>query len=189
MAVSTDLYCYQGTDILINRANFVDADRLAVFEEAWVGIRLEEGLPSGSLTVADYCAVHRHLFGDVYHWAGQFRTTRISKGSSMFCYPEHIADQMKMLFGGLGKEHFLRELASNAFANALAMFLGELNAIHAFREGNGRTQLIFCAKLAHSAGYPLALENIEPDRFLSAMIASFNGHYAPLQDALLKLIR
>jgi hypothetical protein len=56
-----------------------------------------------------------------------------------------------------------------------AHFLAELNAIHAFREGNRRAQLSFFALLADQASQPLDLENLDPDAMLNAMIASFDG--------------
>ena len=55
-------------------------------------------------------------------------------------------------------------------------FPGELNAIHAFREGNGRSQVTFFALLADHAGHPLKIEKLKPDEMLAAMIASFDGH-------------
>jgi cell filamentation protein len=58
-------------------------------------------------------------------------------------------------------------LPANEFAEKAAHFLGELNAIHAFREGNGRTQLTFFALLAHRAGQPLDLEKLDPELMLN----------------------
>ena len=66
------------------------------------------------------------------------------------------------------------------FAEKAAHFLAELNAIHAFREGNGRTQLTFFALLADRAGQTLDLEKLDPDAMLHAMIASFDGDESEL---------
>jgi fido (protein-threonine AMPylation protein) len=52
--------------------------------------RADEPLPSGRLSVRHYRAIHHHLFQDVYEWAGDFGTVRISKDGSMFCYPDYI---------------------------------------------------------------------------------------------------
>jgi cell filamentation protein len=60
----------------------------------------------------------------------------------------------------------------------------ELNAIHAFREGNGRTQLSFFLFLADQAGHPVDLEKLDPNAFLEAMIASFKGNEVPLAAAI-----
>lgn len=61
------------------------------------------------------------------------------------------------------------------FAQNAAHFLAEPNAIHPFREGNGRTQLTFLALLADRAGHPLDLDKLDPDVMLDAMVRSFNG--------------
>ena len=69
-----------------------------------------------------------------------------------------------------------------------AYFLSELNAIHTFREGNGRTQLTFLAILADNAGHPLDLEALDPHVMLDAMIESFQGDEAKLVRAIRELI-
>ena len=56
---------------------------------------------------------------------------------------------------------YLRNLDAQTFADKAAHFLAELNAIHAFREGNGRSQLTFFALLADHAGHPLKIEKLK----------------------------
>lgn len=135
-----------------------------------------------------YRAIHRHLFQDVYRWAGKYRTVRISKGKSTFCYLEHIRAQSVVLFHGLKTTHFLQGLKRTQFAAGCAHFLAELNAIHAFRDGNGRVQLAFVALLAAQAGHPLHLARLVPEEFLDAMIASFDGNEEPLAAQIEKLL-
>jgi cell filamentation protein len=105
---------------------------------------------------------------------------RIGKAASMFCYPEHIPAQLQALFADLGAKRFLQELTADAFAAEAARFLAALNAIHAFRDGNGRAQLAFLALLAARAEHPLALDRLDPAAFMAAMIASFQGDERPL---------
>jgi cell filamentation protein len=107
--------------------------------------------------------------------AGNPRTVRISKQGSAFCFPEYIEAQANRLFSGLKAKRYLENLTAKAFAENAAHFLAELNAIHAFREGNGRTQLAFFALLADRAGQTLDLEKLDPDAMLHAMIVSFDG--------------
>lgn len=106
----------------------------------------------------------------------------------MFCYPEHIASEMRKLFAKLKQEGFFRNLASSGFAGRSAHFLAELNAIHPFREGNGRTQLVFFTVLALKAGHPMNLEALDPEAFLAAMVGSFRGEEAALAEAIGMLI-
>lgn len=171
---------YPGTSVLANLLDIRDADELAAFEAEIVSARGEEPLPSGELSKAHYLAVHKHLFGDVYAWAGEPRTIRTGKGGNWFCYPEHIDSQLNALFRALKADNFLGGRNVRAFAEGAAAFLAHLNAIHAFREGNGRTQLAFLALLAQQAGYTLRYEQMDPSEMLRAMIVSFAGDEEPL---------
>lgn len=183
-----DPYCYRGTTVLRNRLGLKSQAALDAFEAEATAQRFEEAFPAGRFTVAHYKAIHRHIFGDVYPWAGRERRVRISKGGSMFCYPEHIRSALKRLFADLATRQHLRGLAPDEFVVRGAAFLSELNAIHAFRDGNGRTQLAFFAILAASAGHPLNLDRLDPEAFLAAMIASFRGDEAPLQTEISRLV-
>lgn len=175
-----DPYCYSGTTVLKNRAGLRDQRALDRYEAAMTAQRADEPLPAGRLTVSQYRAIHHHLFQDVYPWAGRFRTVRIGRGGSAFCYPENIAREMRALFAVLARKKHLRGLSHGDFAREAASFLATLNAIHPFREGNGRTQTTFLALLADQAGYPPNLDKLKPKPFLAAMVASFKGDEHPL---------
>lgn len=172
---ANDPYCYAGTKVLKNRANIRRAKELRQFELVMTTQRFDEPLPAGRFSVTHYCAIHRHLFQDVYPWAGKIRTIRIARGKSAFCYPENIAKELRTLFANLRKGNFLRELPQEDFAVQAAHFLAELNAIHAFRDGNGRAQFAFIMMLADRAGHPVNLKQLRPEKFLNAMVASFLG--------------
>jgi cell filamentation protein, protein adenylyltransferase len=183
-----DPYCYPGTDVLKNRLGLRDGKALAAFEAEITAQRAAEPLPAGRLSYAQYRAIHKHLFQDVYSWAGKLRTIRISKGRNTFCYPEHVDREMRRLFAELARRRHLRGLSADAFAAAAAHFLAELNAIHPFREGNGRTQLSFLTLLAEQAGHPLNLDRLDPSKILDAIIKSFGGDEAPLRVMLQRLV-
>jgi cell filamentation protein len=131
--------------------------------------------------------LHHHLFQDVYRWAGHYRSVRIEKGQNVFCYPEHIPVRMDELFGTLDHGAALRIGFFSTFVEPAASFLGELNAIHPFREGNGRTQLSFLSLIAMHAGHPLRLDRVKQETLLPAMVASFAKDLAPLITELRKL--
>lgn len=99
----------------------------------------------------------------------------MSKETSSFCYPEHIDREMNLLFGGLKAKRNLRGVSNELFAEQAPEFLATLNAIHPFREGNGRTQALFMALLAFRAGHPLELDRLDARDFLDAMVSSFEG--------------
>lgn len=182
-----DTYCYEGSSVLKNIPGLRNQSALDEFEVIATTQRSDEPLPEGVLDAVHYRSLHHHLFQDVYLWAGTYRATRTHKGGSSFCYPEHIESQMNELFATLENRNFLFGLSRDQFVKEIARFLGMLNAIHPFREGNGRTQMAFVTLLADRAGHPLDLEKLEPKAFLAAMIASFNGDLAPLEKQLMVL--
>ncbi len=184
----SDSYCYPGTIVLKNRANLRTQSDLDFFEGEATAQRFAEPLPSGKFDSRHLRAIHRHLFRDVYTWAGALRTVRIWKGGSSFCYPENLDREMGRLFADLAKQQNLSGLDADAFADKAARFLAELNAIHPFREGNGRTQLSFMTSLAEQAGHPFALERIDPKAMLEATITSFGGSEKPLATLIRGLI-
>jgi cell filamentation protein, protein adenylyltransferase len=184
-----DPYCYPATTVLINRLGTTDQSILGAFEAEMTSQRAAEPLPTGRLSYSHYRSIHRHFFQDVYRWAGRIRTVRISKGSSEFCYPENIDREMRRLFASLTAQKYFRGLGALKFAENAAHFLAELNAIHPFREGNGRMQLTFLTILAQDAGHQLNLERLDPAAMLAAMVASFRGDEAPLAGIILELVR
>ena len=183
-----DPYAYKGTSVLRNRLGIKDAAVLEAFELEMTALRAEEPLPDGRFGPAHYRKIHHHLFQDVYPWAGRYRTVRTGKSGNWFCFPEYIASAMNALFGKLKTGTLLTAQSSDNFVTEAAGFLAELNAIHPFREGNGRTQLSFLHLLALKAGHPLALDRIEPATFLTAMITSFSGDVVLLERELKKLL-
>ena len=186
-AVADD-YCYPDTTVLRNRLDLRDAAELADFEAEVSDARADEEAPAGDLDFKHFKAVHLHLFQDVYDWAGEIRTVRMSKDGSMFCYPENIGGEAKKLFTQLKQDGHLKNLSAKDFAGKSAHFLSELNAIHAFREGNGRTQLSFFLLLAEQAGHSIDFEKFDPDAFLEAMITSFKGDETPLAAVIENLV-
>jgi cell filamentation protein, protein adenylyltransferase len=184
-----DPYCYAGTDILKNVPGLREHKALEAFETIAVAMRFEDPLPRGRLGTTHYRAVHRHLFRDVFRWAGRYRTVWIVKGDSTFCHPAHIDRQMRSLFRGLRQRGFLRSRGVEDFAAGSAHFLAELNAIHPFREGNGRAQFAFLMTLAREAGHLVNPAPLAPSAFREAMIASFRGDEAPLAREIWNLVR
>jgi cell filamentation protein len=180
-----DPYCYDGSRVLRNKLNIREQDKLDAAERQLTRLRFEEPLPSGTLDVMHYCAINHHLFQDTFAWAGKFRTVRISKGASVFCYPEFISNEMQSLFTDFETGILKERLGRQAFANRAANFLASLNAIHPFREGNGRTQLVFLAVLSEHMGHPLNMKMFNPERLLASMITSFQGDVVSLASEIM----
>jgi cell filamentation protein len=96
-----DPYTYENSTVLVNKIDLRNQDELDDFEAEISNARSAEPLPDGQLDFAHYCAVHHHLFQDVYEWAGKPRTVRMSKQGNPFCFPEHIQAQASKLFAAL----------------------------------------------------------------------------------------
>ena len=172
----------------MNLLDIRDQDLLEEAELALFLTRAEEPLPAGELDARHYLDLHRHLFQDVYAWAGQIRTIRIGKGSNWFCYPDYILPELKRVFAELGDADQLQRRTPEEFARHAGHFLAELNAIHPFREGNGRTQLTFLFMLAEHAGFSSNADLLEKGRVIHAMVESFSGNEQPLVDLVRDII-
>lgn len=186
-----DPYCYPESDVLINRFDLRDPEELREVESdlsALAEAELHHNPVVGSFDMNHLREIHRRLFGDVYVWAGEFRTVRITKGQSVFAYPENIERCSQELFARLRNDAYLRGLPKERFIRLLAFYLGELNAIHPFREGNGRALRIFFAHLSFEAGYDLRFDEAEAGEMLHASIESFNGNALPMETLLAGII-
>ena len=182
-----DPYCYPGTTVLINKLDLRDQRQLDAFEAEITSQRAAEPLPIGHFDIPHYLAIHKHLFQDVYDWAGCIRTVRIAKDGNMFCYPEYIDAELTKLFGQLRSAAHFRGLPPIAFARSAAHFVSELNAIHPFREGNGRAQLTYLTLVSQHAAHPLNLERMSPNEMLQAIIDSFDGDETRLAEEIMAL--
>lgn len=175
--------------MLRNKANVKDQSELDAFELSMLVTRANEPWPTGNLDVLHYLSLHHHLFQDVYDWAGALRTMRISKNGAWFCYPEFINGELVTLFHWLKSEEFFQSLSGADFSKKAARLLAELNAIHPFREGNGRTQMSLLTILIDNAGLSFNVDKLEPKRAMDAMIVSFRGNLSPLAELIQDLVR
>ncbi|SHN30035.1 Fic/DOC family protein [Gracilibacillus kekensis] len=114
--------------------------------------------------------LHFHLFQDVYHFAGEYRNVQLAKGNTRFCQAEYIASYAADLFEELTNEPVWRSIEEAA--DRLAYFKTELNLLHPFREGNGRTIRIFIHAFALSRSINWQYENVDREEYMHAMIQS-----------------
>ena len=180
---SHDHYLDPASGVLKNRLGITDAATLEKAEAALVATRsyeLSQTPLKGRFDLTHLQAIHRYLFGDLYEWAGQLRTVDISKGGQRFAHHAHIGRAAAPIFKRLPEEKHLAGLDPAAFSDRAAHYFGELNALHPFREGNGRAQREFVSHLAHAAGYYLAWENVKQPDMLRASIESFKGDTSKL---------
>ena len=168
-------YCYKNSNVLINKLDIHDEKVLQKFEAKITAAKLlslrRKGI-IGNFDKEHLQKIHIYLFEDIYPFAGQFRNENIAKGIFRFAEYEYIEPELKKLLTSLKNENYLFGLSKNILAEKLAYYLSELNVLHPFREGNGRTIREFIRELALKNGYVLNLSNVSPSNFLNASIKS-----------------
>jgi cell filamentation protein len=175
--------------ILCNKLGLKDEQVLKNAEEEIVAARMVEVIENPVNGTYDFDMlkkIHRKLFSDIYEFAGEVRTVRIAKDNSVFCYPEFIEEYQNNIFEKLKQQNYLTALSKETFIQRFSELSGELNALHPFREGNGRTIRIFLKHLAEHAGWYVAYEDMQAEELLNADIKSFEGDLAPLMKLLAK---
>ena len=172
-----DPYLIPGTKVLRNRLGVSDARRFDRFERRLVADRIAEGTPIGLFDLAHLRAIHRHLFQDIYDWAGELRTVEINKGGHQFQFRRYIQTGMADVHRRLTQSGFLKGLSSDDFARDAGVVIGDVNYIHPFREGNGRTQAQYLKQLAVQAGHDLDLRRLDPSLWIDASKSSHGADY------------
>ncbi|MEA9600494.1 Fic family protein [Polynucleobacter sp. AP-Sanab-80-C2] len=184
-----DTYCYPGTDVLRNKAEITNAEDLDTYEGELSTLRSIEILESpiaGQFDLAHLQRIHLALFQDVYDWAGKIRIVDISRGNSRFANVRFIESAANDIFNKLARENRLKGLDADSLSKRLAHYLSEINALHPFREGNGRVQRIFISQLSQSAGYQLDYSDLEQEQIYQAMELAFNGDESILANLILE---
>lgn len=184
--MDVDPYIDPATGLLLNRLGITNADQLRRAEAnlsqaalSELGLRIVPGL----YDLEHLRAFHRAIFEDIYPWAGEIRTVGIAK-TAPFCLPQHIETYSADVFGSLAKEKFLRGLIRGRFVDRLTHYLADVNAIHPFREGNGRTQRAFFRQLAKEAGWSLNWSTLNQADNVQASAASLRGDNRLLRELL-----
>lgn len=168
-------YCYENSNVLINRLNIQEYKQLQKYDAKITAAKLlslrQKGI-TGDFDKKHFIAIHRYLFEDIYPFAGQFRKENIAKGEFRFAEWEYIEGELERLLLQLKEENYLEGMNKQKLAERLAYYVSELNVLHPFREGNGRTIREFIRQLALKNGYQLNLKKVSPHVTLEASIRS-----------------
>lgn len=185
-----DVYCYKDSEVLKNKFNITDQRELQELERNITSVKALSILESNGNN-PDFSLlkkIHKELFCDIYVWAGKIRTVDISKGT-LFCRTFAINDEAERIFNELKKENYLRNCLPNELYKRMSYYMAEINALHPFREGNGRTQRLFMAILAKHLGYVLDFSLISEAEMIEASYRSFSGDYKMMDDIFLKALK
>ena len=166
------------TGLLRNLQGISDHDILLFVESGAVTKRLHELYenPIKIKGIESLFEIHRHLFQDIYVWAGKKRIVEISKDSKQFFPTSHFENALRYIdqlitgFRKIPKEN------RRSLAEKLAEILDNVNYLHPFREGNGRAQREFLRLLSLEKGLTLNLNppdnNSVYERYMKGTIES-----------------
>ena len=134
------IYCYKDTNVLINKLNIKDQDKLNKKDSNISAVKmfeLRQNKSIGNFDIKHFISIHKYIFEDLYEFAGLFRTENIAKGNFSFAEWNYIEDELNRILKELAEEEYLQNLSKKDLANRLAYYMSELNVLHPFREGNG----------------------------------------------------
>lgn len=167
-----DPYVYPNTEVLKNKFRIRDSERLLEIEKtitlgAWQDIREGKIKIKKTFDYKHLKSLHKELFKDLYDWAGKERTVDISKPGTLFCRAMFIEEEAKRIFNNLKKDNFLKDIKDKSkFSEKLGQLFLNINMLHPFREGNGRSQRLFIGDLAKENGYYLEWTNISKEEMI-----------------------
>lgn len=177
-----DPACYPGTAVLINKLGLRDADLLAEAEAAFAATAAEAIEISGPpYDLAYLCRLHRQLFEEVYEWAGEIRVVDVTKGPTRFCTATRIAPEADRIFAALAKAADFHGLDRPELVRCASALYDELNVVHPFREGNGRTLRLLFEHLILSCGFTISWLGIEANEWVEACVAAYSGDGSRLE--------
>lgn len=173
------IYCYPDSNVLKNKLNIRDNKLLKTAEEEITLIKQMELLKNpikGNFSKAHFMNIHKFIFEDIYSFAGKIRREQISKADTMFYPPNLIDRELDKVFAKIKEKNMLKETGEEKIFDNLAYVMAELNIIHPFREGNGRSIREFIRLMAKRMGYDLNWGNVDREELLEASILSVDNY-------------
>lgn len=184
MSPPTDPYLWPGGDTLANKLGHHDRRALARDEAVLVTARTAELLTRpvpGPTSLGRLQAIHLYLFQDVYEWAGQLRTIDIIRGDTTFCHVRFLTTYAAEVFGDRVRSAALTATDTGTWLPAVAGLLGDVNALHPFREGNGRAQRALVDHVAlDTRRRPFQWGRISATENRTASVAAMHGDLGPM---------
>lgn len=177
--------------ILRNLQDITDPEVLLFVESSAVTKRLHElnENPIKIKGIESLFEIHEYLFKDIYIWAGEKRIVEISKGGKQFFPTTHFDNALRYIDQLINEFKKIPKDNKKSIAGKLAEILDNVNYLHPFREGNGRTQREFLRMLALEKGLALSLN--PPDNksvYERYMKGTIEGDVDTLTDLIFELI-
>lgn len=189
---STQENCYPGSTVLINKFGLKDQNKLDIVERQIVllkGTEIERNAVFSNVDFNYYKEIHRQLFEDIYDWAGTVRTINISKKGTVFSKHDNIEEIGQLKFKRLVKLNYLNNMDESSFFNELTELYNELNMLHPFREGNGRTLRLFITLLVRNTGRDISFAECDSDLLMIATIKAAQGDLSMLKSIFESIVK
>jgi len=173
------IYCYPSSNVLKNKLNIRDNKLLKTAEEEITLIKQMELLKNpikGNFSKSHLMNIHKFIFEDIYSFAGKIRREQISKADTLFYPPNLIDRELDKVFAKIKEKNMLKETGEDKVFDNLAYVMAELNIIHPFIEGNGRSIREFIRLMAKRMGYDLNWGNVDKEELLEASILSVDNY-------------
>ncbi|MGA2796870.1 MAG: Fic family protein [Thermoguttaceae bacterium] len=182
--------------VLVNKKGITDLHTLQIAEEEALARAYETLLGEVRIDTPMTCDLLRHIhhriFGELYDWAGAWRTVWISKPGITWPAPDFLDRNMQGFERNVLDKHPADSLKDDAsFCAAVGEIQGEFLVIHPFREGNARTIKVLTNLLAAQTGRPLLVYDSTAkgqERYVDAAKAAFKKQYAPMIALILEAL-
>lgn len=150
-----------GNSPLVNKLGLTNQVELEKMEAYCVEQALKIGLSikAKELSPNGLKQMHKEFFEAIYDWAGSYRTYTTGRGLP-FCKPEYIEKELDKIYRRLN-ENLTNDMDKQEFVKISAWFIGELNTIHPFIDGNGRTQRQILSLIAEKAGFKVNINALD----------------------------
>ena len=183
--------CYPDTTVIVKKLDIRTQELLTEAESVLVtscSVKLEKTMMFENVDFDYYKNLHRQMFSDLYDWAGTVRKINISKKGTVFCKASDIERMGTLKFEQLKKQKFLKEMKNDEFLDELTDLYHELNMLHPFREGNGRTLRLFVTLLVRNTGRDIDFNNADSDLLTIATIRAAQGDKSLLRSVFGELV-
>lgn len=177
-------YFYEGSEILKNKMDISEEKLLSDTERRLVSLRISEISQSpipGAFDFEHLKSINRYLFQDLYDWAGETRKCEMEK-IDVFCLYSNIDFYANDIFSRLKRDGYFINHPYEEKIVKLADLFADINALHPFREGNGRTQREFIEELAKVNCINLDLTQIGQNTMIDASHQSMLGNNSKLHE-------
>ena len=184
--------CYENSTVLKNKFDIRNEKQLDIMEQSVTSMLIAKAaieIPFENVDFEFYKNIHKYVFADIYDWAGTIRTVNMSKKGTNFCPADKIEERGQRIFQRLMELDFLKGIKGDDFIIEFTDLYCDLNYLHPFREGNGRTQRLFLSMLVSNLGMSLDFSQIDADYLMIATIKSVSGDIFMLRDIFREYIK